>query len=182
MRISRALRCFVRNLEFKARLSETRTVLARAREMGADLWGDLRQTDAYFAVGRGRLKLRETAGFQAELIYYQREENGAGRPSDYEIAHSADAEALRSVLSHALGVLATVKKRRTLLVLDSTRIHLDNVEGLGSFIELETPVRQDEAEAQVRIDALVSALGFDWNDCVRASYLDLVLEQQEAPA
>jgi predicted adenylyl cyclase CyaB len=143
--------------------------------------GDLRQTDTYFAVAAGRLKLRETAGFQAELIYYQREENGAGRPSDYEIAHSADAEALRSVLSQALGVLATVKKRRTLLVLDSTRIHLDNVEGLGSFIELETPVKQDEAEARVRIDVLVSALGFDRSDCLRVSYLDLML-QEKAPA
>jgi predicted adenylyl cyclase CyaB len=168
----------VRNLEFKARLSDTTTVLKRARELGADLWGDLRQTDTYFAVAGGRLKLRETTGLQAELIYYQRDENGAGRPSDYEIAHSADAEALRSVLSHALGVLATVKKRRTLLLLDSTRIHLDNVEGLGSFIELETPVKQDEAEARVRIDTLVSALGFDWNDCLRASYLDLMLQER----
>jgi predicted adenylyl cyclase CyaB len=172
----------VRNLEFKARLSDTTAVLRLARELGADLWGDLRQSDTYFAVNGGRLKLRETAGFQAELIYYRRDENGPGRPSDYEIAHSADADALRSVLSHALGVLATVKKRRTLLVLDSTRIHLDNVEGLGSFIELETPVKQDEAEARARIDALIGALGFDWSDCLRASYLDLALSQQEAPA
>jgi predicted adenylyl cyclase CyaB len=171
----------VRNLEFKAHLGDPRAVLAQARELGADSWEDLRQTDTYFAVAAGRLKLRETAGFQAELIYYQREENGASRPSDYEIAHSADAEALRSVLSKALGVLATVKKRRTLLVLDSTRIHLDNVEGLGSFIELETLVKQDEAEARVRIDGLVRALGFDWSDCLRASYLDLML-QEKAPA
>jgi predicted adenylyl cyclase CyaB len=172
----------VRNLEFKARLNDLSAVLKRARELGADLWGDLRQTDTYFAVKGGRLKLRETAGFQAELIYYRRDENGAGRPSDYEVAHSADADAVRSVLSHALGVLATVKKRRTLLVLDSTRIHLDNVEGLGTFIELETPVKQDEAEARARIDALMGALGFDWSDCLRSSYLDMVAEQQGAPA
>jgi predicted adenylyl cyclase CyaB len=171
----------VRNLEFKARLIDATSVLKRARELGADLWGDLRQTDTYFAVDGGRLKLRETAGFQAELIYYRRDEDGADRPSDYEIAHSADADALRSVLTHALGVVATVKKRRTLLVLDSTRIHLDNVEGLGSFIELETPIKEDEAEARVRIDALVAALGFDWSDCLRVSYLDLML-QEKAPA
>jgi predicted adenylyl cyclase CyaB len=172
----------VRNLEFKARLTDAKALLARARELGADLWGDLRQTDTYFAVVGGRLKLRETAGFQAELIFYQRDEQRVGRPSDYDIARSADAAALRSVLARALGVLATVKKRRTLLVLDSTRIHLDNVEGLGSFIELETAVAQDEAGAQRRIDALVSALGFDWDDCLRASYLDLILLQQESPA
>jgi predicted adenylyl cyclase CyaB len=172
----------VRNLEFKARLGDSTTVLKRARELGADLWGDLRQTDTYFAVDSGRLKLRETAGFQAELIYYERDENGEGRASDYENAHSADADALRSVLSHALGVVATVKKRRTLLVLDSTRFHLDNVEGLGSFIELEAAVKQDEADARLRIDALVAELGFDWSDCLRTSYLDMVVQQQEARA
>src|SRR3990170_938373 len=172
----------MRNLEFKARLADPGAMLAQARRLGADLWGDLRQTDTYFAVARGRLKLRETVGFQAELIYYERDEVGETRPSDYTVVAFKDAGDLREALSRALGVVVVVRKRRTLLLLDTTRIHLDNVEGLGSFIEIEVPVKDDEAAAQARLDALLRALGFAWSDCIRASYLDLVLAQQEAPA
>jgi predicted adenylyl cyclase CyaB len=165
-----------RNLEFKARLVDPKPAIAKARALGADLWGDLRQTDTYFVVDRGRLKLRETAGFQAELIFYSRDEQSAGRASDYEVAHSADGEALRSVLRKALGVRAVVRKRRTLLTLDTTRIHIDDVEGLGWFLEIEVPVKDaDDATANQRIDALIRDLGFSWDDCIRASYLDLVL-------
>lgn len=165
----------MRNLEFKARLADANAALARARSLGADLWGDLRQTDTYFAVPQGRLKLRESAGFQAELIFYARDESSPGRPSDYEVARSPDADALRVVLAQALGVLAVVGKRRTLLLLDTTRIHLDNVEGLGGFLEIEAPVKEDEPIVKDKLDHLISGLGFAWEDCIRASYLDLML-------
>jgi adenylate cyclase class IV len=149
----------------------------KARELGAELWGDLRQTDTCFAVPHGRLKLRETPSFATELIYYVRTEDAAGRPSDYQVARSPETEGLRSLLSSALGVLAVVHKQRTLLLLDTTRIHLDNVEGLGTFLEIEVPVKagEDEALAKQRLDDLIRGLGFDWGDCVRASYLELVL-------
>ena len=65
-----------------------RLALARARALGAELWGDLRQTDTYFNVPSGRLKLRETAGLQAELIAYERDEDAADRTSDYQIART----------------------------------------------------------------------------------------------
>jgi adenylate cyclase, class 2 len=168
---------FMRNFEFKARLGDAQATMRVARNLGADLWGDLRQTDTYFATPRGRLKLRETPGFQAELVFYERDEASASRPSDYQIAHTPDAEALRLVLSGALGVLTVVRKRRTLLLLDTTRIHLDNVDGLGEFLEIEAPVKPDSDEDAVkrRLDTLVEALDFQWSDCIRASYLDLML-------
>lgn len=169
----------MRNLEFKARLDDPKAAMARARELGADLYGDLRQTDTYFQVPDGRLKLRETAGHKAELIFYHRDEEGSNRASDYEIARSAEPDALRAVLSHALGVLAVVKKRRTLLSLDASRIHLDNVEGLGHFLEFEVIVDGDEDVAKQRIDWLIRELGFEWSDCIRASYLDLTLAARE---
>ncbi len=168
----------MRNLEFKARVSDPKALQSRVRALGADPWGDLRQTDTYFAVERGRLKLRETAGYQAEFVYYERAEDDATRPSDYELARSPDPEALRSMLTRALGVLAVVRKRRTLLLLDTTRIHLDNVDGLGDFLELEVPVRDDEAAAAARIDALIRDLGYAWTDCIRASYLDLITAKE----
>jgi predicted adenylyl cyclase CyaB len=172
----------MRNLEYKARCDDPKAVTAKARALGFDLWGDLRQTDTYFRVAQGRLKLRETAGFQGELIFYQRDEQGATRASDYDVAPVPDAAALCRVLGDALGVLATVKKRRTLLVLDGTRVHLDNVEGLGAFLEIEVPVKQDEAAAQQRMSWLLAELGLQWRDCIRASYLDLMLAPQETKA
>jgi len=126
--------------------------MTKARALGFDLWGDLRQTDTYFATPRGRLKLRETAGFQAELIFYERDEHGTDRASDYEVAHSNEPDALRGLLAASLGVLATVRKRRTLLVLDGTRMHLDNVEGLGAFMEIEVPVQDGDDPARERMD------------------------------
>ncbi len=169
----------MRNFEFKARLDDPKAAMTRARELGADLYGDLRQTDTYFKVPEGRLKLRETAGHQAELIFYHRDEEDSDRPSDYEIAHSREPEAIQELLSHALGVLAVVKKRRTLLTLDGSRIHLDNVGGLGHFLEFEVIVGSDEDAARQRIDWLIRELGFEWSDCIRASYLDLTLAASE---
>jgi predicted adenylyl cyclase CyaB len=165
-----------RNLEFKARASDPKAILTRARELGAELWGDLRQTDTYFAVRQGRLKLRETAGFQAELIYYDRTEEAAEKLSDYSSFAIRDGEALRAALSKALDVLGVVRKRRTLLLLDTTRIHLDNVEYLGDFVEIEVPVVEAEEQASERLRSLVEGLGFRREDDIRRSYIDLVRE------
>jgi predicted adenylyl cyclase CyaB len=172
----------VRNLEYKARLTEdAKAVVARARGLGADLWGDLRQTDTYFDVPRGRLKLRETPGRQGELIAYNRDEDAENRPSDYELAYTPQPEVLRNVLMRSLSVLAVVRKRRTLLLLDAARIHLDNVDGLGDFLEIEVSVGEDEAVAAQEMESLLRELGFDWTRCIRASYLDLTLEQASKP-
>ena len=166
----------MRNLEFKTRLDDPKAALARARALGAELWGDLRQTDTYFNVPTGRLKLRETAGLQAELIAYARDEDAADRPSDYQIARTPDPAPLLDVLTRSLGVIAVVRKRRTLVTLDTARIHLDNVQQLGSFLEIEVVVGEDEAAARARFDSLLDGLGYTPADGIRASYLDLLLE------
>jgi predicted adenylyl cyclase CyaB len=168
----------VRNLEFKTRLDDPKAALTRARGLGFELWGDLRQTDTYFNVPSGRLKLRETAGLQAELIAYARDEEATDRTSDYQVARTPDAAPLLDVLTRSLGVIAVVKKRRTLVTLDTTRIHLDNVEQLGSFLEIEVVVGEDEALAKSRFDTLLADLGYTPADGIRASYLDLLLDVQ----
>lgn len=164
----------MRNLEFKTRIEDPRALQAKARAIGFDLWGDLRQTDTYFEVRQGRLKLRETAGFPSELVYYERDEASERRPSDYETAPTANGEALKAMLSTALGVRSVVRKRRTLLLLDTTRMHLDNVDDLGWFLELEVPVNGDDEAAAERLETLLRELGFTWEDCIRASYADLI--------
>jgi len=174
---------YMRNLELKVRLEDPRAAHRRARDLGAELWGDLRQTDTYFAVPRGLLKLRETAGYQAELVYYERDETAETRTSNYDTARSGDGAALRELLTRALGVLAVVKKRRTLLLMDTTRIHLDNVDSLGDFLEIEVPVKDgDEEAASQRFQALMTGLGYSPADSIRASYLDLILAAQAKDA
>ena len=181
----------MRNLEFKARLKndDEKDAIRRARSLGAEIWGDLRQTDTYFATPRGRLKLRETAGFEAELIFYERDESSATRPSDYTRAAVRQAAELAEALSRALGVVGVVRKRRTLLLVDVVRIHLDNVEGLGRFLELEVPVtpvsgsEQDgvpgEAVAAATLADLMAGLGYTQDDAIRQSYLDLLPGNQK---
>lgn len=169
----------MRNLEYKARIDDPLPLLSKARALGFDLWGDLRQTDTYFRVNRGRLKLRQTAGFPAELIFYERDEGGAQRPSEYATASVHDGDATRSLLEAALGVRAVVKKRRTLLLLDTTRLHLDNVEDLGRFLEFEVPVKNgDEAAAAAELAMLLREFGLTWDGCVRASYADLLTSEE----
>ncbi len=93
----------MRNLEYKTRCDDQKGTIAKARDLGFDLWGDLRQTDTYFKVASGRLKLRETAGFQGELIFYQRDEDGANRASDYEVATTPDPATLRTPAGRRAG-------------------------------------------------------------------------------
>ncbi|MGE3985388.1 MAG: class IV adenylate cyclase [Dehalococcoidia bacterium] len=193
----------MRNLEFKARIDDPKALQAKARALGFDLWGDLRQTDTYFSVSGGRLKLRETAGFPAELVFYQRDEDGDFRPSDYKTTPIPDGEALRSMLTAALGVRSVVRKRRTLLLLDTTRmhfanisvvafsdtpsesrpsyirLHLDVVEQLGDFVELEVPVndRNPDELATAQLRHLLDELNLSADMGIRASYADLFTSQ-----
>src|SRR3954469_351329 len=126
-----------RNVELKARDPEPERSLERARALGAEDRGELRQRDTYFAAPRGRLKLREQDPGHAELIAYERNDEANARESRYRIAPIADPHALRDALDAALGTTVVVDKRRHLLLWEGVRIHLDRVEGLGDFVELE---------------------------------------------
>jgi homotetrameric cytidine deaminase len=126
-----------RNVELKARDPHPERSLERARALGAEDRGELRQRDTYFAAARGRLKLREQEPGGAELIAYDRADAARARESRYRIAAVADPVAVREALDAALGTVVVVDKRRRLLLWEGVRIHLDRVEGLGDFVELE---------------------------------------------
>lgn len=126
-----------RNVELKARDPDPARSLERARAVGAEDRGELRQRDTYFAAPNGRLKLREQEPGGAELIAYERADAAQARESRYRIAPVADPDAVRAALDAALGTVVVVDKRRRLLEWRGVRIHLDRVEGLGDFVELE---------------------------------------------
>jgi homotetrameric cytidine deaminase len=127
-----------RNVELKAHDEDPGRTLERALAAGARDRGVLRQRDTYFAVPRGRLKLREEEPGGATLIAYDRPDDASERVSDYRLVPVAEPEAMRAALTAANGVLTVVEKRRRLLQWEeSVRIHLDDVSGLGTFLELE---------------------------------------------
>jgi homotetrameric cytidine deaminase len=127
-----------RNVELKARDPDPVRTLERALAAGAEERGVLRQRDTYFAVARGRLKLREQEPGGATLIAYERPDAGAERVSDYRLVPVPEPDPLRAALAAADGVAVVVDKRRRLLLWERTvRIHLDEVDGLGSFLEIE---------------------------------------------
>ena len=126
-----------RNVELKAHDPDPARTLERALQAGARDEGLLRQRDTYFTVPHGRLKLREEDPGGATLIAYDRPDAASARVSSYRLVPVADPESLRDALAAANGIDVVVVKRRHLLLWESVRIHLDEVRGLGSFLELE---------------------------------------------
>jgi predicted adenylyl cyclase CyaB len=173
-----------RNLELKVRV--TSDALATLRAMLAGSAGhdfDIqRQEDRYFRVPEGRLKLRtittRDGASRAELIAYRRPDESLSRWSAYRITSLAaeQSESLAGTLEQVLPVLVVVRKRREIIIHGATRIHLDEVEGLGAFVELETVVKdQSEDEAVAEHQTVIEMLNLDrWPSCA-GSYSDLLL-------
>ena len=166
----------MRNIEIKARLLDRPEAEARLRALGAREAWTARQTDTFFAVPQGWLKVREAAGRPAEVISYRRSTSEAGpRPSEYDVLVVPDGEAWRRLLGRVLPVRGAVRKERTLWLHLHTRVHLDRVEGLGEFLELESLVEgSGEAEARAEADVLLAALGKSLGDLVPVPYLELL--------
>jgi len=178
----------MRNVELKARDPDPARTLERALELGAQEIGEIRQRDTYFAGARGRLKLREqetdARPVSDELIEYSRADSTDARTSTYRRAPVADAAPLREALDAAYGAVVTVTKRRRVLLWEGVRIHLDEVEGLGSFLELEAvadPESDLEAEHE-KVERLRAALGVNDADLVATSYADLIRDLGRAAA
>ncbi len=131
-----------RNVELKARDLDPARTLRASLDLGADDQGWLQRLDTYFKVPNGRLKLREQQR-DAQLIYYERSDEAIERESNYLIVQIEDPDALKDSLGAALGILVAVEKSRRLLIWRNVRIHLDEVPGLGSFVELEAVAEPD---------------------------------------
>ena len=169
----------MRNLEAKFPIDDLALAQRRAEAIGFSMRTSLDQRDTFFIVALGKLKLREEAE-GAALIHYRRAGEGNLEASDYEIVPVANPAALRTMLTAALGVLAEVRKRRTLLMRRNVRLHLDHVEGLGAFGEIEAVVAPGETSAiyQTEVAALLSALQIDAARLIRKSYFELMSDRE----
>lgn len=166
-----------RNIEIKLRAPDLAVTRLLALGIGARDEGLLVQTDTFFHVTTGRLKLREIDGGHAELIAYRRADVAGVKASDYIVAPIAEPKSLLEALSASCGIRVVVRKRRELLMWRNVRIHLDRVEGLGEFLELESVIGEvDEAAAVVNLDELMVLLKLDRRDAVDVAYADLLAE------
>jgi homotetrameric cytidine deaminase len=164
-----------RNIELKARDPRPARTVELALGLGAEDHGEIAQRDTYFSRARGRLKLREQDPGEDELVQYRRADWAEARESEYRRVPVADAAALREALDAALGTLVVVEKRRRLLVLDAVRIHVDTVEGLGDFVEIEAVLTQGADPTEV--ERLRSQL--EIGELEGRSYSDLLLDTPE---
>jgi adenylate cyclase class IV len=165
-----------RNIEIKARIASVEALLAQARALADGEAEVIEQDDTFFAVAMGRLKLRQFADGSAELIHYHRGDGLEARPSDYVRVSVQDAAALREALARGCGVVGRVRKRRLLLRLGQTRLHLDRVEGLGDFVELEVVLREGQSDDEGRAiaEGWMRSLGLQHAPRLGGAYLDLL--------
>lgn len=173
------------NIEIKVRLRDADhlRIEGNIRSLVPGVIDPTTDVDTYFRVPHGRLKLRVSNDDRAgTLIYYERPNEATSRLSLYRLVSIPDARALRDTLAEAVGVLVTVNKRRSVFIYGQTRIHLDNVENLGYFIELETVLGTQSDEAALAEHRYVfNTLGLDACEAVPQSYSDLLLLRDIAP-
>lgn len=164
----------MQNVEFKAELRDPDLARSICAALGALSVATIRQTDTYYRVPEGRLKRREVAGEPIEWIFYERAD--VAQPKVSRFAIYTEAEARERFAPHEKPVWAVVKKVRELLLLGEVRIHLDQVEGLGSFLEFEALVtsRQPLAKAQEKVAELRRALAPALGEPIASGYADLL--------
>jgi homotetrameric cytidine deaminase len=171
------------NIELKARDPDPSGTAACCLALGASDQGVLAQSDTYFAARRGRLKLRvEQGALGGELIAYRRDDSPEAVESGYVLAAVAAPQELAEALDAALGTVVVVSKLRRLFLWEGVRIHLDDVEGLGNFVEFEAvlPEAGDVATARSKVDRLRAELGISDEALVSVGYADLLIDGPQA--
>lgn len=161
------------NLEIKVKTDSHKEIKNILKNIGAEFQGILKQKDIYYKNKSGLLKLRILQD-RFELIRYNRDETGNTRWSNYYVL-DINGKKVPEFLESLFPVETIVEKKRELWLFDNTRIHLDTVKGLGTFLELETLVIKGRKDAEKRFDKMVDVLRLDFKGQIRSSYRTLVL-------
>lgn len=164
-----------RNIEIKARIENVAALAPRVAEVADQGPVEIAQDDTFFHCDTGRLKLRAFSNESGELIFYQRANQFGPKESFYLVSGTTSPENLRESLSLAYGQIGRVRKYRTLFMVGRTRVHLDRVEGLGHFLELEVTLEKDESSEQGIQEAsvLMERLGIQPAQLIEGAYLDM---------
>jgi len=170
-----------RNVEIKARVDSLDTIESLAAALSGQEPVLIAQDDTFFACANGRLKLRAFADGSGELIFYRRADDSGPKESFYVLSPTDSPDSLREALTLAYGVTGRVKKRRMVFMAGRTRIHLDRVEDLGDFLELEVVLRDDETVQAGMEEArtLMAGLGVAPEQLLPGAYVDLLAERRK---
>lgn len=165
-----------RNVEIKAKVDDVEQILPRVEAITTSAPTTILQTDTFFTCATGRLKLREFGNGSGELIFYRRADTADPKESFYIRTSSPDPASLRQALSLAYGQVGTVRKERTLYFVGRTRVHVDRVDGLGNFLELEVVLAEGESlEDGIReAKRIATDLGISSDNFVKGAYIDLL--------
>lgn len=164
------------NVEIKARCHNADHVRRYLKKNNAEYKGVDEQTDTYFNVPGGRLKLRE-GNIENNLIWYERGNQAGPRNSHFQLVKIEDAAGLKEVMKKSMGVKVIVKKRREIYYINNVKFHIDEVPGLGSFVEIEAgnilaDLSQDKLKAQC--DFYVKEFDIKPEDLIEVSYSDML--------
>ncbi len=167
-----------RNIEIKARVRDEQRIRRYMAEYGR-LHETQHQRDVFFHARDGRLKLRCFPDGTGVLVAYTRPDQTGPKMSDYTLAPVADARKLEEALTRSIGVRGVVEKSREIAIVGQTRVHLDAVDGLGTFMELEVVLRPEQLEQDGRAVAeeLMSSLGIEQADLLDRAYMDMLEER-----
>ena len=162
-------------IEFKARCADHERIRNILKKKNARFVGEDHQIDSYFRVPYGRLKLRE-GEIENALVFYSRPDQAGPKQSDVALAKVPGKSELRSVLAKALGLLVAVDKRREIYFVGNVKIHLDRVEGLGEFVEVEAIGSANEVGSlREHCERFLSELGIKQEDLQEGSYSDMLM-------
>ncbi len=165
------------NVEIKAKCTDAAFIRNYLLKAGADFKGVDEQTDTYFNVANGRLKLRE-GNIENNLIFYERSNQSGPKSSHFQLVKIEDANGLKEVLTKSNGIKVVVKKRREIYYIKNVKFHIDEVPGLGSFVEIEAgnilaDLSSDQLKEQCSF--YISQFGIKKEDMIESSYSDLLL-------
>lgn len=170
-----------RNVEIKARIENVAQLSPRVAALASEGPLEIAQDDTFFQCATGRLKLRAFSNDSGELIFYQRSNQAGPKESFYLRSPTSSPETLRESLSLAYGQIGRIRKYRTLYLVGRTRVHLDRVEGLGHFLELEVVMAADDSleDAVSEAGRLMDVLGVQRAQLIEGAYLDLWRAEQK---
>jgi adenylate cyclase len=165
----------VQNLEAKFKLPDLGRARRQAEAIGYSFKATLLQRDTFFQVKNGKMKLREEES-GAWMIFYGRQDSQHLKLSSYEIVPIAEPEKTRAMMTRALGILATVRKTRILMMRANVRLHLDRVDALGEFGEIEAVLGEhgDPESSRPAVEQLLDALGVERAALIAGSYFEML--------
>ena len=169
------------NVEIKAICKNAEFIRKWLLRHKAEFKGIDHQTDTYFNTTKGRLKLRE-GNIENNLIFYERENHQGPKNSNFSLVKLGDAKRLKEILSKSLGIKIIVQKKREIYFIDNVKFHIDEVPGLGHFVEIEAGnLHADISEEKLRqqCDHYLKEFGIKEQDLIAVSYSDMLLAMVE---